>query len=249
MALAGKNRPYPPFRLILLALVMAVALAAVTVQVKKEDIALNLTHNVNKALVFAGLPLVSVSFDGRDGTVSGVLGSESLSGQVIEVAGQVNGVRQVDNQLEISTAVDGGIVPEDIPGMDDAEFENGFYVPPRDHPLEKYNLSSVQFVYAQLKLTDESLPVLEQLGKILQQNPQIQVEISVHTDSGGTALGQLAASQSRADIVRYYLIEQGVKPDQVVAKGYGSSRPLAANDTPEGQEKNRRVEIRVLKDR
>lgn len=94
----------------------------------------------------------------------------------------------------------------------------------------------------------KAFPVLDRLAQILKQNAQIQLELSVHTDNQGTVLGQIAASQSRADIIKYYLVEQGVGPDQVVAKGYGASRPVAANTTPEGREKNRRVEIRVLKD-
>lgn len=249
MALARKTTQYPPFKLILLATLIGSGLAAVTVQIKKNDIALNLSQEVNKALVFAGLPLVSVSFEGRDGTLSGTLASESLPEQVIEVAGKVDGVRQINNQLQVNTAVEGTTdISKNIDVVTDAEFENGLYVPPRGHPLEKYNLSKVQFAYAQLQLLEESFPVLDRLAMILQQNPQIQLELSVHTTNQGTALGQLAASQSRADIVKFYLVEQGVKHDQLVAKGYGASRPVASNETSEGREQNRRVEIRVLKD-
>lgn len=248
MALVRKTTQYPPFKLILLTTLIGIGLAAVTVQIKKHDIALDLSQEVNKALVFAGLPLVSVSFEGRDGTLSGTLASESLPEQVIEVAVKVNGVRQINNQLQVNTAVEGTTDISKNIDVTDADFENGLYVPPRDHPLEKYNLSKVQFAYAQLQLREESFPVLDRLAMILQQNPQIQLELSVHTANQGTALGQFAASQSRADIIKFYLVEQGVKPDQLVAKGYGASRPVASNETSEGQEQNRRVEIRVLKD-
>lgn len=130
MAVARKNTQYPPFRLVVLALVIAVVLSALTVQLKKDEIALSLTQEVNKALVFAGLPLVSVSFEGRDGTISGVLGSEPLPEQVVDVASQVNGVRRIDNQLQVNTAVDGAGDTDSSTGTDDADFENGLYVPP-----------------------------------------------------------------------------------------------------------------------
>lgn len=250
MAVAGNTNQYPPLRLVALALVVAVALGMITVELKKDDIAIDLTQEVNKALVFSGLPLVSVRFEGRDGTVSGVLTDEAQPPQIIEVVSGVNGVRQVDNQLE--TNADSSVAVEEstlLSELDDPEFENGLYVPSRTHPLEKYSLSKVEFAYSQLTPTEESLPVLDKLAQILKQNAQIQLEVSVHTDNQSTVIGQIASSQSKAENIRQYLIEKGVKPVQLLAKGYGASRPVATNDTPEGQAQNRRVEIKVLKDR
>lgn len=248
MAVAENNIQYPPVQLVILALIIAVALGMITVELKKDDIAIDLTQEVNKALVFSGLPLVSVSFEGRDGTVSGVLTDEAQPPQIIEVVSGVNGVRHVDNQLEINA--DSPVADENsvLAEVDDVEFENGLYVPSRTHPLEKYSLSEVEFGYAQLTLTEESFPVLDKLAQILKQNAQIQLEVSVHTDNQGTAIGQIASSQSKAENIRRYLVEKGVKPARLLAKGYGASRPIAMNDTVEGQAKNRRVEIRVLKD-
>lgn len=249
MAVAGKNSPFPPFRLILLALLLAGLLAALTVKWKKDDIALSLTQEVNKALVFEGLPLVNVSFDGRDGIVSGVLGREGLPQQVVDTASRVDGVRTIENQLQFNPAVESPPFSDDEIAADDAEFEDGLYVPPKYHPLEKYNLNKVAFAYGQLSLSEESYSVLNRLAMLLKQNPQITLEVSVHTDNQGAALGQIAASQSRADSVKFYLVEQGVAAEQLIAKGYGASRPVASNETEEGREQNRRVEIRVLKDR
>lgn len=248
MAVAGNNIQYPPFRLIFLALVIAVVLGMITVELKKDDIAIDLKQEVNKALVFSGLPLVSVSFEGRDGTVSGILTDEAQPSQIIEVVSGVNGVRHVDNKLEINTGISAAIEEDVLAEIDDPEFENGLYIPSRTHPLEKYNLSQVEFGYSQLTLAEEGLPALDRLAQILKQYAQIQLEISVHTDNQGTAIGQIASSQSRAENIRHYLIEKGVQPEQLLAKGYGASRPIAMNDTTEGQAKNRRVEIRVLKD-
>ncbi len=248
MAVAGNNIQYPPIQLVVLALIIAAVLGMITVELKKDDIAIDLTQEVNKALVFSGLPLVSVSFEGRDGTISGILTDEAQPPQILEVVSRVDGVRHVNNQLEINT--NSSVVAEEsvLSEADDVEFEDGLYIPARTHPLEKYNLSKVEFGYSQLTLSEEGLPVLDRLAQILKQNAQIQLEVSVHTDNKGTAIGQIASSQSKAENVRQYLIEKGVKPAQLLAKGYGASRPIAKNDTAEGQAKNRRVEIRVLKD-
>jgi OmpA-OmpF porin, OOP family len=51
--------------------------------------------------------------------------------------------------------------------------------------------------------------------------------------------------QQRAEAVRYYLIQQGVAPSALIAKGYGDTRPSASNDTEEGKFRNRRIEFTV----
>ena len=128
------------------------------------------------------------------------------------------------------------------------EFENGLYVPSRYHPLEKYSLDAVQFVYAKSTLLESAFPVLDKLAMLLKQNTQIHIELSVHTDNQGTVLGQITSSELRADTLRQYLLEQDVNPEQLLTNGYGATRPVAANDTAEGRQKNRRVELTVLKD-
>jgi outer membrane protein OmpA-like peptidoglycan-associated protein/uncharacterized protein YidB (DUF937 family) len=72
------------------------------------------------------------------------------------------------------------------------------------------------------------------------------LEVGGHTDNTGDAASNLQLSQQRADAVRNYLIQQGVNPDALVAKGYGDSKPVASNDTEEGKFRNRRIEFSVL---
>ena len=64
-----------------------------------------------------------------------------------------------------------------------------------------------------------------------------------HTDSEGDTENNITISQNRADIVRTYLIGNGIRPEQIETKGMGEEEPIAGNDTPEGREANRRVEI------
>ena len=66
-------------------------------------------------------------------------------------------------------------------------------------------------------------------------------------DNVGADDFNMKLSQERADSVREYLIGKGIEPDRVASKGYGETAPVAKNDTPEGQQLNRRVEFKILK--
>jgi len=93
------------------------------------------------------------------------------------------------------------------------------------------------------KLKEESKKDLNLLVAILNNNKQIKIDVQGHTDNTGDAAYNMELSQKRAAAVRQYLIEQGVSPDRVSAKGYGETKPVASNDTAEGKAKNRRVEL------
>jgi len=73
------------------------------------------------------------------------------------------------------------------------------------------------------------------------------IEIAGYTDNTGDSVANIQLSQQRAEAVRAALIEAGVDPSMLVAKGYGSASPIAGNDTLEGRFRNRRIEYRVIK--
>lgn len=72
------------------------------------------------------------------------------------------------------------------------------------------------------------------------------MEVQGHTDSTGTAAYNLKLSQERADAVRDYLVNHGVPPDELTARGYGLTMPIADNKTAAGRAQNRRVVLQVL---
>ncbi|HEY4797723.1 MAG TPA: OmpA family protein, partial [Bacteroidia bacterium] len=88
--------------------------------------------------------------------------------------------------------------------------------------------------------------------KILNDNPDIIVEISSHTDSKGSDEYNMRLSQKRAESVVDYLTRKGISKDRLRAKGYGETMPIAPNnkpdgsDNPEGREKNRRTEFKII---
>ena len=87
---------------------------------------------------------------------------------------------------------------------------------------------------------------LDRNGMLLKDNPQIQVAIAGHADSTGSEKAKLAISEKRALSVKKYLQDKYNIPDnRMTIKGYGSSKPVANNNTQEGRSKNRRVEFIV----
>ncbi len=90
----------------------------------------------------------------------------------------------------------------------------------------------------------ESKPQLAEIGRALSDQPKLALVIEGHTDSMGVADSNQVLSERRANAVRDYLVTNfKVAPARLTAVGYGSSRPIAANDTPEGRAHNRRVEL------
>ncbi len=113
-------------------------------------------------------------------------------------------------------------------------------------------LDNIYYEFDEYKLLDVSFPTLDRLAANLIAKPNVVIEIAGHTDAKGTEEYNQDLSQKRAESCVKYLISKGVNPQQLVAKGYGKSRPLASNtnddgtDSPEGRAKNRRTEFKVL---
>lgn len=96
-------------------------------------------------------------------------------------------------------------------------------------------------------LKPESAEELLQLVELMKMNPKMEVMITGHTDNQGAADYNVKLSENRAASVVAYLVKAGIAPARLKSKGYGDSRPAAANDTEEGRAKNRRIELVILK--
>ncbi|MFW2828830.1 OmpA family protein [Sphingomonas sp. ID0503] len=87
---------------------------------------------------------------------------------------------------------------------------------------------------------------LNQVAATLAQYNQTYIDVYGHTDSTGTDAINQPLSRNRADAVANYLAGQGVARARIGTQGFGSSQPVASNDTPAGRQANRRVEIKVV---
>ena len=85
--------------------------------------------------------------------------------------------------------------------------------------------------------------ILDSVAVVLKEYNKTKVDVSGHTDSTGSAQKNQALSEQRANTVAQYLRTKGVADQRLAAAGYGPTRPMASNDSPDGRQKNRRVEI------
>ena len=108
-------------------------------------------------------------------------------------------------------------------------------------------LRNIRFAFDSSTLTSESKLILDQAVRVLLEegNTNIDVNIEGHTDSMGSESYNLGLSQTRAEVVKNYLVEQGVSASRLYPVGKGESFPIDSNDTGEGRQQNRRVEFIV----
>lgn len=95
-------------------------------------------------------------------------------------------------------------------------------------------------------LTDKAKIELEKLAKVLKQQHTKKVRIDGYTDATGTENYNVWLSEKRAVSVKKYLEDSGIAASRMATKGYGPSNPVGDNKTPEGRQKNRRVEVLIL---
>ena len=104
----------------------------------------------------------------------------------------------------------------------------------------------VLFVTGKADLLPIAREKLTKVAEVLQQqDPSKRIVVEGHTDSRGSEQMNLALSQRRADVVRSFLVSQGVEASRITAVGKGESSPVASNTTADGRANNRRVEIVV----
>jgi outer membrane protein OmpA-like peptidoglycan-associated protein len=111
---------------------------------------------------------------------------------------------------------------------------------------KKYTvLQRIEFEFNTDNLLENSKQYLDQLVTFMQLQPQCNVRIIGHTDDAGSKAYNQTLSEKRAGSVMNYLISKGIDKKRLSSAGYGSSKPIDKSQTPEGNEKNRRVEFEI----
>ncbi|MGD9493035.1 MAG: OmpA family protein [Bacteroidales bacterium] len=108
-------------------------------------------------------------------------------------------------------------------------------------------LSNVLFETSSSTLLLESFPSLNEVVAYMNENPDVSIEIRGHTDNQGDSTMNLDLSRSRATSVAYYIRDKGIDDTRLSAVGFGDTQPIADNNTEEGRQKNRRVEIVIIR--
>lgn len=231
------------------------ALATLTGIGKRDDIQRDLSRRSQSALQNAGMAHAKVSFDGRDATVSGVTAGQKTKAQ--DVVERVDGVRVAD--VEPATAVPGKLQVGALNGrkVDDQRK----VTKPTGRSGDKNNKNKLQGKINQIlhdnpitfepdssALTSDGKNTVEQVASLLKDDKGAKVRVEGHVAAvpGGDPSSDQQLSEARANAVAKALSGDGVARDRVTSRGYGSSKPIADNNTPEGQAANRRVDIVVL---
>jgi len=116
----------------------------------------------------------------------------------------------------------------------------------------RFALDNIYYEYNKDNINTGAAKELDKLVQLLIDNPEIRIELGSHTDSVDDNAYNLNLSQRRANSAVKYLVQHGIAPDRLEAKGYGEEFPIARNtnpdgtDNPVGRQKNRRTEFRIL---
>ena len=105
------------------------------------------------------------------------------------------------------------------------------------------NMSDVLFRSGSYELAPGARERLAKVSGIILAYPSLHVSVEGHTDSVGGDEYNQSLSELRAQAVRDYFVQQGIASGAVEAHGFGKTAPIASNDTPEGRQQNRRVEL------
>ena len=109
----------------------------------------------------------------------------------------------------------------------------------------KQALNGIQFETGKATIKSSSNQILDQVVKIMKENPDFNLDIAGHTDNVGQPDFNLDLSKRRAEAVKAYLVKKGVSEQRMTSAGYGDTRPIATNATAAGRTQNRRVEFTV----
>jgi len=208
----------------------------VCIAFKANYIEQDIQERTQKTLADQGIMVERVISDGRDITLQGYISSSESIKYATEFSNDIYGVRTVTNDLKLLVK----------PNPDIEMKQNVAKVQNTLNQLLKKN--TIKFNYGTSNISQSSNDFLNELAKIIQQNQQMIIEVGGHTDSKGREKFNKELSKNRAEAVKEYLVNQGVNPEHLIAKGFGEQFPISSNDTEEGRKENRRVALTVMQE-
>ncbi|MEN2282249.1 OmpA family protein [Algoriphagus sp. SE2] len=165
--------------------------------------------------------------DGKTGDFMMLYPDKSISGLYVEKKGFIPKIYNVErDKLKNVKDLNVELVP--VASGEEFVFENIFF------DFDKYELKA------------ESMSSLKRLLKFLQENQNVNILITGHTDNVGSPSYNQQLSLQRAKSVQQYLVNEGMHPARVMVEGRGDKDPVAPNSSPENQALNRRITVKVL---
>jgi len=174
---------------------------------------------------------IAISFNKRAMKVylddTRLLNIPNITDNLTGITLSVNHAKQDNNQFIKNVRIAKGAVP-----LYDKVLTDG-----------KFVTTGIKFDVNKTTLKPESAGTINYVAKMMQDNPDWRFSVEGHTDSDGADATNQTLSEKRAEAVRAELIKLGIATDRLTSKGWGESKPMTANDTPEGKAQNRRVEF------
>lgn len=134
-----------------------------------------------------------------------------------------------------------------IPDLEAGEiFEGPFIVNLEFDPASNFILENVEFDFGKATLRPQSLATLNHLIEYLKRKSRVHIEIAGFTDNIGTHAENQKLSLERARSIFKFLNQNGISEERMTIKGYGDSQPITENNSEEGRQKNRRIEITII---
>ena len=167
--------------------------------------------------------------------------------KTVEVRGEISGEESKTKILRSIDNVTGSILTvNDQLQTPNTRAAKGKKAGPMQIKLNELLLGkTIEFDSSSNRLRSDNNKLLDAIVEVLKGNPDTRLEISGHTDNNGKEDKNVRLSQRRADAVKKYLVDKGIKSSRINAVGHGSSLPIADVNTFEGQRKNRRIEFNV----
>src|SRR5690606_22490218 len=109
-------------------------------------------------------------------------------------------------------------------------------------------LNNLIFTRGNANIDPKSYAELDEVAQMMKENSRIEIQLEGHTDNVGSPKANLKLSEDRVEAVKKYLASQGVSKNRIKTQAFGGTQPLRNEMTPEARAKNRRVEMRILKD-
>ncbi len=110
------------------------------------------------------------------------------------------------------------------------------------------SLHNLNFEQGKAKITSDSFEELNSLVNMLKESPTMVIQLEGHTDFRGSPVKNMELSEERVKALKDFLVSNGIAEKRVLTKAFGGSQPLTQGNSPEDRAKNRRVEVRIIKE-